>query len=66
MLKHWGGISAGLAEPPRRRKAQEDLLLEAEERLMSATSGKAGGLTEVERLKAARPFGQMFHRPFPK
>ena len=55
-----------MAEPPRRRKAQEDLLLEAEERLMSATSGKAGGLMEVERLKAARPFGQMFHRPFPK
>jgi hypothetical protein len=31
MLKHWGGISAGLAESPRRRKSQEDLLLEAEE-----------------------------------
>ena len=28
----------------------------------SATSGKAGGLTEVERLKAAWPFGRMFHR----
>jgi hypothetical protein len=24
----------------------------------SATSGKTGGLAEVERLKAARPFGQ--------
>src|ERR1035438_1073988 len=24
MLKHWEGISAGLAEPPRRRKSQED------------------------------------------
>jgi hypothetical protein len=31
MLKHWEGISAGLAEPPRRRMSQEDLLLEAEE-----------------------------------
>jgi hypothetical protein len=29
----------------------------------SATSGKAGGLTEVERLKAAEPFGQKA-RPF--
>jgi hypothetical protein len=34
MLKHWGGISAGLAEPPRRRKSQEELLLEAEEMLV--------------------------------
>jgi len=33
MLKHWGGISAGLAEPPRRRKSQENLLLETEEML---------------------------------
>jgi hypothetical protein len=31
MLKRWDGISAGLAEPPRRRKSQEELLLEAEE-----------------------------------
>jgi len=31
MYKHWEEISAGLAEPPRRRKSQEDLLLEAEE-----------------------------------
>jgi hypothetical protein len=31
MLKHWGKISDGLAEPPRRRKSQEELLLEAEE-----------------------------------
>jgi hypothetical protein len=31
MLKHWEGISADLAEPLRRRKSQEDLLLEAEE-----------------------------------
>jgi hypothetical protein len=34
MLKHWEGISAGLAEPPRRRKPQEKLLLEAEEILI--------------------------------
>jgi len=34
MLKHWEGISAGLAEPPRRRKSQEELLLEAEEILI--------------------------------
>jgi hypothetical protein len=34
MLKHWEGISVGLAEPPRRRKSQEDLLLEAEETLL--------------------------------
>jgi hypothetical protein len=34
MLKHWGGISAGLAEPPRQRKSQEELLLEAEEMLV--------------------------------
>ena len=34
MLKHWGRISAALAEPPRRRKSQEDLLLEAEEILV--------------------------------
>jgi hypothetical protein len=34
MLKHWGGISAGLAEPPRRRKSQEDRLLEADETLI--------------------------------
>jgi hypothetical protein len=29
-------------------------------RKLSATSGKAGGLTEAERLKAARPFGHQF------
>jgi len=28
----------------------------------SATSGKAGGLTKVERLKAAQPCGRTFHR----
>jgi hypothetical protein len=33
MLKHWGGISAALAEPPRRRKSQEHRLFEAEEML---------------------------------
>jgi hypothetical protein len=31
--------------------------------MLSATSGKAGGLTEVERLKAAWPFGRPFARP---
>ena len=30
----------------------------------SATSGKAGGLAEVERLKAARPCGRWFMRLF--
>jgi len=31
--------------------------------MLSATSGKAGGLTEVERLKAEWPFGRPFARP---
>jgi len=31
MLKHWGEISAGLAEPSRQRKRQEEILLECEE-----------------------------------
>jgi hypothetical protein len=34
MLEHWERISAGLAEPPRQRKSQEELLLEAEEILL--------------------------------
>jgi hypothetical protein len=34
MLKHWEGISVGLAEPPRWRKSQEELLLEVEELLI--------------------------------
>jgi len=32
----------------------------------SATSGKTGGLAKVERLKAARPFGQVIHAFVPK
>jgi hypothetical protein len=32
--------------------------LKVENWFESATSGKAGGLTEVERLKAAWPFGR--------
>jgi hypothetical protein len=31
-------------------------------RYLSATSGKAGGLSEVERLKAAEPCGRKFGR----
>ena len=30
-LNHWGRISAGLAEPLRKRKSQEEILLEIEE-----------------------------------
>lgn len=33
---------------------------------LSTTSGRAGGLTDVERLKAAGPFGQSFHTIVPK
>jgi len=34
MLKHWGAISAGLAEPPRERKSQEEIFVESEETLI--------------------------------
>jgi hypothetical protein len=39
-------------------KAQREAKPEKQADLMSATSGKAGGLSEAERLKAAWPFGQ--------
>jgi len=34
MLQQWGEISTGLAEPPRKRKSQEEILLDAEEILL--------------------------------
>ena len=43
-------------EPPQHQSARFN---KADGQLeLSATSGKAGGLTEVERLKAAWPFGR--------
>jgi hypothetical protein len=41
MLKHWAEISAGLAEPPRQRKSQEEVFLECladEEEIVNHTS----------------------------
>jgi hypothetical protein len=34
MLKHWAALSAGLAEPTRKRRSQEEILLEAAETLI--------------------------------
>ncbi len=51
-------------EAPLPRKSRKcEILHNRNRQVLSATSGKAGGLTEVERLKAARPFGRLFPRP---